>query len=139
LPPNPAELLGSARMERILAELGSNMDILVIDSPPSIVADAQVLAAKADAVLLVIRPGKTIKEATKATVEILRRANARIIGVVMNYISRDRGDYFSRYHYQEYQYSPIEEKHGIKNTNSGNNGRGGIKTLFKRSNQQEKK
>ncbi len=139
LPPNPAELLGSARMERILAELGSNMDILVIDSPPSIVADAQVLAAKVDAVLLVIRPGKTIKEATKATVEILRRANARIIGVVMNYISRDRGDYFSRYHYQEYQYSPIEENQGIKNTKTGNNGRGGIKSLFKRSNQQEKK
>lgn len=139
LPPNPAELLGSARMERILGELGENMDVVVIDSPPSIVADAQVLAAKVDAVLLVVQSGKTQKDATKATIEILKRANARIIGVVINRISRDRGDYYSRYHYQDYHYtSPDEDKQGTRNKTSGNNGQGRRKSLFRRSKQQEK-
>jgi len=109
LPPNPAELLGSTRMENIVADLGKNMDLVVIDSPPSIVADAQVLAAKVDAVLLVIQPGKSQKVATKATIDILNRANARIIGVVINRISRDKGDYYSRYHNQGYEYSSPPE------------------------------
>ena len=123
LPPNPAELLGSARMERILGDLGENMDIVVIDSPPSIVADAQVLAAKVDAVLLVIQPGSTQKDIAKATIEILKRANARIIGIVINRISRDKGDYYSRYHYQDYHYtSPGEDNQGTRNRKSGNNG-----------------
>ena len=116
LPPNPAELLGSARMERIIADLGENKDLVVIDSPPSIVADAQVLAAKVDAVLLVVRPGKTHIESTKATIEILNRANARIIGVVINRISRDKGDYYSRYHNLGYEYStPDEGTPGTRN------------------------
>jgi succinoglycan biosynthesis transport protein ExoP len=109
LPPNPAELLGSTRMENIVADLEKNMDLVVIDSPPSIVADAQVLAAKVDAVLLVIQPGKSQKVATKATIDILNRANARIIGVVINRISRDKGDYYSRYHNQGYEYSSPPE------------------------------
>lgn len=104
LPPNPAELLGSAKMEQILAEIGKAMDIVVIDSPPSMLADVQVLAAKVDAVLLVIKPGKTQKAATKATIELLTRANARIIGVVLNAIPRDRGEYFRHYSYQNYGY-----------------------------------
>jgi len=138
LPPNPAELLGSARMERLLGELGENMDLVVIDSPPSIVADAQVLAAKVDAILLVIQPSKTQKGLIKATIEILKRANARIIGVVVNRISRDRGDYYSQYHYQGYDYtSPDEVKPKTRNKPSGNNSLGGRKPLFKRSKKQE--
>lgn len=110
LPPNPAELLGSTKMERILTEIGKAMDIVVIDSPPSLLADVQVLAAKVDAVLLVIKPGKTQKAAVKATIELLTRANARIIGVVLNGISRDRGEYYSHYNYQNYGYLTSDEK-----------------------------
>ena len=138
LPPNPAELLGSARMERFLGELGENMDLVVIDSPPSIVADAQVLAAKVDAILLVIQPGKTQKGLIKATIEILKRANARIIGVVVNRISRDRGDYYSQYHYQGYDYtSPDDYKQGTRKKTSGNNGQTSRKSIFKRSKPQK--
>jgi polysaccharide biosynthesis transport protein len=132
LPPNPAELLGSFRMERTMADLGKSMDVIVIDSPPSVVADAQVLAAKVDAVLLVIQPGRTQKGATKATIEILKRANARIIGVVVNRISRDRGDYYSHYHYEGYDYlSKGEEKKTARVIKSNKNGQGENKTLSK--------
>ncbi|RJQ40297.1 MAG: polysaccharide biosynthesis tyrosine autokinase [Anaerolineaceae bacterium] len=103
LPPNPAELLGSARMEQILLELGNKYNIIVIDSPPSIVADSQILSSKVDAVLLVIQPGKTSKEAAKATEDLIKRAGGHIIGVVFNRIPRDRVDYYSgNYQYQYY-------------------------------------
>jgi len=102
LPPNPAELLGSKKMDHILAELISLVDVVVLDSPPSMVADAQVLAAKADCVLLVVQPGKTHAGAARATREQLIRAGANIIGSVLNRIPRTRGYYYGGYRY----YSP---------------------------------
>jgi len=109
LPPNPAELLGSAKMIQILEELKQLADVVVIDCPPSLVADAQVLAAKVDAVLLVVQPGHTHIDSAKATLEQLGRANARVVGAVLNRIPRERGYYYGgyRYHYyrgDQYQY-----------------------------------
>ncbi|MBN2117188.1 MAG: polysaccharide biosynthesis tyrosine autokinase [Anaerolineales bacterium] len=102
LPPNPAELLGSHKMDSILAELASRVDVLIIDSPPSLVADAQLLAAKVDGVLLVVQPGKTHADAARATRELLDRAGARVVGAVFNRIPRSHGHYYGGYRY----YSP---------------------------------
>jgi capsular exopolysaccharide synthesis family protein len=99
LPPNPAELLGSDRMTKILDELQSKAEMVVIDTPPSLVADAQVLAAKVDAVLLVIKPGKTSVEAARSSMELYRRAGARVVGVVLNRIPRNRSYYYGGYKY----------------------------------------
>ncbi len=110
LPPNPAELLGSNRMETVFKEFNQSFDLIVIDSPPSIVADAQVLAAKVDAVLLVVQPGKTQRDASLATIDLLNRANARIIGVVLNRITKNGGKYYSQYQYQNYEYKQTAEK-----------------------------
>jgi Mrp family chromosome partitioning ATPase len=76
--------------------------VVIIDSPPSIVADAQLLAAKVDGVLLVVQPGKTHAGAARAMREQLDRVGAHIIGVVFNRIPRNRGYYYGSYHY----YSP---------------------------------
>jgi non-specific protein-tyrosine kinase len=108
LPPNPAELLGSQKMDHILAEIGRLADVVVIDSPPSLVTDAQVLAAKVDGVLLVVQPGKTHAGAARATREQLDRAGARIVGIVFNRIPRDRGYYYGGYKY----YSPYYRHNG---------------------------
>jgi Mrp family chromosome partitioning ATPase len=97
-------------MEGLLAELGKNMDMVIIDSPPSIVADVQVLAAKVDAVLLVIQPGRTQRNATKSTMQVLKRANARILGFVINRMMRAREDYYSQYHYQSYHLDSTSDK-----------------------------
>jgi len=105
LPPNPTELLGSQKMDRILAEIVSRADVVVIDSPPSMVSDAQVLAAKVDGVLLVIQPGKTHIGAARATREQLERAGARVIGAVFNRIPRQRGYYYGGYRYYSPYYS----------------------------------
>jgi non-specific protein-tyrosine kinase len=107
LPPNPAELLGSAKMDEILAQAREMVDIVIIDSPPFVVSDAAILAAKVDGVLLVVQPGRTNSESVKAMIEQLKRANARIVGVVLNRIPQKSGLYYSgyRYYYAPYYYS----------------------------------
>jgi hypothetical protein len=98
-PPNPAELLGSTKMGQILNQISTHVDIVVIDTPPSLVADAQILAARVDAVLFVIQPGVTRTDMAKAAMESFKRSGARIVGVVMNRIPRNRGYYYGGYKY----------------------------------------
>jgi len=103
LPPNPAELLGSERMDQILGEITSTAEMVIIDSPPSLVSDATILSAKVDGVILVLQPGKTDIASAKASLELLHRAEARVLGVVFNRIPRNRADYYGGYsHYSSY-------------------------------------
>ena len=108
LPPNPAELLGSNKMSELLAELKAMVDVVVIDTPPSLVADAQILAGKVDAVLFVIQPGTTHTEMAKASFELFKRVGARVIGTVLNRIPRNRSYYYGGYKY----YSPYNSSKG---------------------------
>ncbi|HUH97380.1 MAG TPA: polysaccharide biosynthesis tyrosine autokinase [Anaerolineales bacterium] len=105
LPPNPTELLGSHKMDLILAKIASRVDVVIMDSPPSVVADAQVLAAKVDCVLLVVQPGKTHADAARAMREQLKRAGARLVVVVFNRIPRSQGYYYGGYQYYSPYYS----------------------------------
>jgi capsular exopolysaccharide synthesis family protein len=105
LPPNPSELLSSQKMDQILSELSSFVDLVVIDTPPTIVADASILAAKVDAVLFVIQPGTTHAQAVQASLDVFKRAGARVVGVVMNRIPRARKDFYGGYDL----YSPYGE------------------------------
>jgi len=100
LPPNPAELLGSARMVHILSRLVESASVVIIDSPPFVVTDATVLAAKVDGVLLVIQPGKTHAEAAKAMLAQLNRAGAHVVGVVLNRVPRKNANYYGYYRYE---------------------------------------
>ena len=103
LPPNPAEILASDKMAQLLIFLKEQRDMVIIDSPPSIVADAQVLAAKVDGVIIVLWPGHTHWEEARSTLEQLKRAEARVIGVVFNRIPRNRSNYYGGYkHYSPY-------------------------------------
>jgi succinoglycan biosynthesis transport protein ExoP len=107
LPPNPAELLGSDRMTEVIQQLEDEADIIILDSPPFIVADPIALAAKVDAVLMVIEPGGTKIDSAKAMIEQLNRAGARVVGAVLNPISKRKAHYYSgkyRY-YSDYYYS----------------------------------
>jgi len=103
LPPNPSELLASVRMDHILDEAQRGSDMIILDSPPALVADVQILASKTDGVVIIVHPGHTRADAALATVEQLRRAEARIVGVVLNRIPRRRADYYGGYrHYSPY-------------------------------------
>lgn len=105
IPPNPTELLGSGNMSKVLEKLGEIADVVIIDGPPFVVADAAVLASKADGVVAVVRYGQTRMGAGLAMVDQLRRGNANLVGVVMNGITgQSRSyDYYSSYYHSEHR------------------------------------
>ena len=85
LPPNPADILGSHRMEVALATLKARADIVLLDAPPVIaVTDAAVLGTKVDGLLLVVRAGRTRREDALRAREILERVHVRIVGAVLD-------------------------------------------------------
>ena len=90
LPPNPSELLGSRRMEDIIASLTEKADVVLFDAPPIIaVTDAAVLSSKVDGVLLVINAGKTKREHAQRAKALLEKVNARLVGAVLNNVPFD--------------------------------------------------
>ncbi|HLZ09898.1 MAG TPA: CpsD/CapB family tyrosine-protein kinase, partial [Chloroflexota bacterium] len=102
LPPNPSELLGSARMERLLARLRDEAELIILDSPPVLaVTDPTILAAKVDGVILVVDAGKTRNDPLSRAKSTLDRGPAHLLGIVMNRVSnRVGGDY--SYDYNRY-------------------------------------
>lgn len=119
LPPNPTELLASTRMDLVLNELKEKADIVIIDTAPTIITDPIVMSAKVDGVLVVIEPGKTKIGAAQVMLEQLQRAGARVVGVVLNPISRKHSGYSTRYNYYYSSYYSGKYSHY-----SGENGRG---------------
>lgn len=102
VPPNPAELLGSEKMTKVIQELESMFDFVVIDSPPMVVSDAQILSSKVDGIVFVVIPGQTRALTASLPLEELRRIDARVLGVVANRIPKNRDYYYGGYNY----YSP---------------------------------
>jgi capsular exopolysaccharide synthesis family protein len=90
LPPNPADLLGSQKIDQIISQLASSADIVLFDAPPVIaVTDATVLGSKVNGVLLVINAGKTRREHAARARELLDRAKVRIIGAALTNAPKD--------------------------------------------------
>ena len=99
-PPHPSEMLGSERMHALLEQLKGEYDHIVIDTPPTLsVTDAVLLSVVADSVILVIRSGKTTKDALRRSRDVLRQVNARVMGVVVNAIDLSSPDMNYQYYY----------------------------------------
>jgi polysaccharide biosynthesis transport protein len=103
LPPNPAELLASKKMQEILAVFLEQSDIVIIDTPPVLsVTDAVVLAPTVDGVLLVVKPGTTKQAAFRQAILALNQVGANLLGVVVNEVG-GRGMYYNHYYSKYYQ------------------------------------
>lgn len=102
IPPNPSELLGSNRMEALLAKLSEQFDLVLVDTPPVLaVTDPVVVAPKTDGVVVVVDSAKTSLDALRRTREALGRANANILGIVLNKLTTKSGSYYY-YYYRSY-------------------------------------
>ena len=104
LPPNPAEMLGSDHMKKIIGALKERYEVCLFDSPPLIaVTDAAVLAKEVDGVLVVVKSGQTNRGALIRGIELLNNVNARILGALLNDVSRENtyGSYQYYYYYGE--------------------------------------
>jgi succinoglycan biosynthesis transport protein ExoP len=109
IPPNPAELLSSKRMKQILETLSEIYDIIIIDSAPLMTTDALILAAQVDGVVLVTRYARTTENALLTAAEQLKRANSRILGVILNRISRTNSLMASHYYSANGYYGRVDE------------------------------
>ncbi len=88
LPHNPSELMASKRMRQIVDELSAQYDIVLIDSAPMIVSDASYAASKTDGVLFVVDSTRTAQQVARQAIEQLHRADANIVGAVLNRMQR---------------------------------------------------
>lgn len=103
-PPNPAELLASPRMDGLIAQARSTYDAVLFDSPPIMaVADASILAAKVQEVVLVVDAGRTRSEMARRARQAIDTTGAKFLGVVLNRLTMRRGGY--GYYYYYYYYS----------------------------------
>ena len=100
LPPRPADLISSRRMEEMVAWLAEQADLVLFDAPPiNVVADGLVLATRTGGVLLVVRERRTQREAVRQAMASLSRVNARVLGAVLSGVSLDRtlAQYYTRH------------------------------------------
>jgi capsular exopolysaccharide synthesis family protein len=112
LPPNPADLLSSHKLDDAIAELRTKFKFIVIDSPPIMAAtDAVILSVKADGVLLVVRSGDTPKEAFTRTRDLLLSVKAHLLGVVLNAVDSSAPDYYYSYRYYPYSQGYASQEH----------------------------
>ncbi len=111
VPPFPTEMLSSGAMEAILKRCGELYDYVVIDSPPILsVTDGVILARQADAVVLVVRHGKSSKHVVRRARDILLRAGAGITGIVLNAVDLNSPEYYGYYGYSGYSYASVDSE-----------------------------
>lgn len=108
IPPNPAELLGSDQMRRLIATLQANYTHVVVDSPPvSSFTDGVLISTMVDGVLLVVHGGKSSRHIVRRSKQLLSDVGAKIFGVVLNNVNLQSHDY---YYYQSYYGQKYYEK-----------------------------
>ncbi len=100
IPPNPAEMLGSNRMNAVIQQLRDMYDIILIDTPPLLaVTDAQIVATKSDGAIMVVDQGRVKRDIAKKAIQNLQTVNARILGVVLNNVKRKANEESYYYYY----------------------------------------
>lgn len=113
IPPNPAELLGSDQMRRLIIALQSKYTHVVVDSPPiTSFTDGVLIATMVDGVLLVVHGGKTSRHVVRRSRQLLQDVGAKIFGVVLNNVDAKSQDYYyyrQQYYYQSYYRSDPEK------------------------------
>lgn len=106
-PPNPAELLGSKRMQEFIQQMTIKYDLVMFDSPPLLaVTDAAILSTCIDGVVLVVSAGSTRAAAIYRATEFLASVGGKVLGMVLNNfdVKKAYGGYYGSYRYGYYGY-----------------------------------
>ena len=100
VPPNPSELLGSARMTRLIAQFNDTFDVVLFDAPPLLpVTDAAVLAKNVGGALIIVAAGRTHKNQLKSAISALDSVGAPISGLVLTMLPTKGPDAYGYGHY----------------------------------------
>jgi polysaccharide biosynthesis transport protein len=118
IPPNPAELLASSRMQELLRSLGEQFDRIIVDAPPAAgFADVLVLGHHADGVILISTLGQTHREALRIFRRSLFNVQGNLLGCIVNKLNL--GNHYGGYYYKYYKYysnyyqSPYREENPV--------------------------
>ncbi|MFN2577852.1 MAG: GumC family protein [Pyrinomonadaceae bacterium] len=114
MPPNPAELLGSEEMRKLLVSLSEKFTHVIVDSPPAIsFTDASILSTFVDGVILVVHGGRSSRAVVRRAKQQLQDIGAHIFGVVLNNVKIEKThDYYygGYYGYYKSNYYTSEEE-----------------------------
>jgi len=113
IPPNPAELIGSEQMRRLLKILEGIFTHVVIDSPPvGSFTDGVLASTMVDGVLLVVNSGRTSRSVVRRTKQLLQDVGAKVFGVILNNVNLREHDYYyyRSYYAQDYHAEPESEQ-----------------------------
>jgi len=106
VPPLPSELLSSRQMEDLLAQVRSEYDFVILDTPPVLpVTDASVLGRLVDAAILIVRYNAAQKQVVRRCIDLLERSGAHLLGVAVNavdFTAPEYSDYYGRKYYEYY-------------------------------------
>jgi succinoglycan biosynthesis transport protein ExoP len=109
VPPLPTEMLASESMRSLLKRVAGLYTHVIIDSPPILsVTDGVILSREADAVVLVVRHGKSNKHVVRRARDLLLRSGASITGIVLNAIDVSSPEYYGYYGYSKYNYAAAD-------------------------------
>jgi len=110
LPPNPAELLASENMRRLIAQMSGQYDQLIFDGAPvMLVTDPLGLSTMVDGVVLVVRAGQNTHGLVQRSRDTLNRVGARILGTVLNAVRVTPGGYLRKNYEAYYDYHEQRE------------------------------
>jgi len=100
IPPNPAELLSSAKITQLIAEASAQFDLVIFDSPPVLdFADAPSLSAACDATVLIMQAGNIRRPAALRAIGRLTEAQGNIVGAILTKFDVRRAEYSYGYNY----------------------------------------
>src|SRR5256714_4269032 len=122
IPPNPAELLGSEEMRKLLASLSEKFTHIVVDSPPAIsFTDASIISTFVDGVILVVHGGRSSRAVVRRARQQLLDVGAHIFGVVLNNVKAESkgyygAGYYSSYYQSDYYTEPDDDDAGARAT-----------------------
>ncbi|WP_260705402.1 GumC family protein [Edaphobacter flagellatus] len=106
VPPFPTEMLSSEAMSKLLEHCGQLYTHIILDSPPILsVTDGVILARESDAVILVVRHGKSSKHIVRRARDLLFRSGAPVTGIVLNAVDLSSPEYYGYYGYSQYGYA----------------------------------
>ncbi len=109
VPPFPTEMLSSKTMMDLLDVAKERYAYVVLDSPPVLsVTDGVILSSKVDAVILVVRHGKSSKNIVRRGRDLLVRSGATMAGIVLNAVDLNAPEYYGYYGYSSYSYSSLD-------------------------------
>jgi succinoglycan biosynthesis transport protein ExoP len=107
IPPNPAELIGSEQMRKLIRTLEGTFTHVIIDSPPvGSFTDSVLASTLVDGVLLVVHSGRTSRSVARRTKQLLQDVGAKVFGVILNNVNlREHDYYYYRSYYSHAYYS----------------------------------